>query len=364
VKSNRLNDFLFNVGLTAFSLLIALLIGAILFIIAGANPLTAYYVMFTAPLQDIFGITEMFVRAAPLLLVALGISISFRSGILNIGGEGQILVGAIFGLVVALYAPQMHWAVMIPLIFIASFVGGGIWGGIAGWMKAYLNVNEILSTVMLNYVAIQLYNFLIRGPMMDKQEIAYGTGASQTARIAREYWLTRLIPGARMHSGIIIAVILAVIVFFFLWKTIYGYRMRAVGAEVKASRYAGINTRWYLLLAMVFAGGFAGMAGAVEILGVHHRGLESISAGYGFSGIVVALFGGLHPLGAIPASIIFGLLIVGADMMQRAVQVPAYIILAIQGLIILAIVSSNVFITKKGMRANVINFLKKIAGRG
>jgi ABC-type uncharacterized transport system permease subunit len=364
VKSNRLNDFLFNVGLTAFSLLIALLIGAILFIIAGANPLTAYYVMFTAPLQDIFGITEMFVRAAPLLLVALGISISFRSGILNIGGEGQILVGAIFGLVVALYAPQMHWAVMIPLIFIASFVGGGIWGGIAGWMKAYLNVNEILSTVMLNYVAIQLYNFLIRGPMMDKQEIAYGTGASQTARIAREYWLTRLIPGARMHSGIIIAVILAVIVFFFLWKTIYGYRMRAVGAEVKASKYAGINTRWYLLLAMVFAGGFAGMAGAVEILGVHHRGLESISAGYGFSGIVVALFGGLHPLGAIPASIIFGLLIVGADMMQRAVQVPAYIILAIQGLIILAIVSSNVFITKKGMRANVINFLKKIAGRG
>lgn len=364
MKSNRLNDFLFNVGLTAFSLLIALLIGAILFIIAGANPLTAYYVMFTAPLQDIFGITEMFVRAAPLLLVALGISISFRSGILNIGGEGQILVGAIFGLVVALYAPQMHWAVMIPLIFIASFVGGGIWGGIAGWMKAYLNVNEILSTVMLNYVAIQLYNFLIRGPMMDKQEIAYGTGASQTARIAREYWLTRLIPGARMHSGIIIAVILAVIVFFFLWKTIYGYRMRAVGAEVKASKYAGINTRWYLLLAMVFAGGFAGMAGAVEILGVHHRGLESISAGYGFSGIVVALFGGLHPLGAIPASIIFGLLIVGADMMQRAVQVPAYIILAIQGLIILAIVSSNVFITKKGMRANVINFLKKIAGRG
>jgi simple sugar transport system permease protein len=200
--------------------------------------------------------------------------------------------------------------------------------------------------------------------MMDKQEIAYGTGASQTARIAREYWLTKLIPGARMHSGMIIAVIMAVIVFFFLWKTIYGYRMRAVGAEIKASRYAGINTKWYLLLAMLLAGGFAGMAGAVEILGVHHRGLESISAGYGFSGIVVALFGGLHPLGAIPASVVFGLLIVGADMMQRAVQVPAYVILAIQGLIILAIVSSNVFITKKGMRAKVTNLLKKMTGRG
>ncbi len=347
MKQNKLKDLVYNLGITVFGLTIALLIGALLFMIAGANPFKAYYVMFTAPLQDLFGITEIFVRAAPLLLVALGISISFRSGILNIGGEGQILVGAIFGLVVALYAPQMHWAVMIPLIFLASFAGGAIWGGIAGWMRAYLNVNEILSTVMLNYVAIQIYNFLIRGPMMDKNEIVYGTGASQTARIAKEYWLTKLIPGARLHSGMIIAVVLAVIVFIFLWKTIYGYRMRAVGAEIKASKYAGINTKWYLLLAMLFAGGFAGMAGAVEILGVHHRGLESISAGYGFSGIVVALFGGLHPLGAIPASIVFGLLIVGADMMQRAVQVPAYIILAIQGLIILSIVSSSVFITKK-----------------
>lgn len=211
MKQNKLKDLVYNLGITVFGLTIALLIGALLFMIAGANPFKAYYVMFTAPLQDLFGITEIFVRAAPLLLVALGISISFRSGILNIGGEGQILVGAIFGLVVALYAPQMHWAVMIPLIFLASFAGGAIWGGgIAGWMRAYLNVNEILSTVMLNYVAIQIYNFLIRGPMMDKNEIVYGTGASQTARIAKEYWLTKLIPpGARLHSGMIIAVVLA-----------------------------------------------------------------------------------------------------------------------------------------------------------
>jgi len=363
MKQNRFKELAYNIGITSFSLFVALMLGALLFAIAGANPFKAYAVMFTAPLQDIFGITEMFVRAAPLLLVALGISISFRSGILNIGGEGQILIGAIFGLVAALYFPQVHWSVMIPLVFLASFAGGAVWGGIAGWMKAYLNVNEILSTVMLNYVAIQIYNFLIRGPMMDKNEIVYGTGASQTARIAKEYWLTKLIPGARLHSGMIIAVVLAVIVFIFLWKTIYGYRMRAVGAEIKASRYAGINTKFYLMLAMIFAGGFAGLAGAVEILGVHHRGLESISAGYGFSGIVVALFGGLHPLGAIPASIVFGLLIVGADMMQRAVQVPAYIILAIQGLIILAIVTSSVFITQKSMKAKVLKLLRISGGK-
>lgn len=364
MKQNRLNDMFYNVGLTAFSLFVALLVGAVLFLIAGANPVKAYWVMFTAPLQDLFGVTEMFVRAAPLLLVALGISIAFRSGILNIGGEGQILIGAIFGLVVALYFPQMHWAIMIPLIFLACFIGGAIWGGIAGWMKAYMNVNEILSTVMLNYVAIQIYNFLIRGPMMDKNEIVYGTGASQTARIAKEYWLSKLIPGTRLHSGMIFAVVMAFVVFFFLWKTIYGYRMRAVGAELKASRYAGINTKKYMVLAMLLSGGFAGLAGCVEVLGVHHRGLESISAGYGFSGIVVALFGGLHPLGAIPASIVFGLLIVGADMMQRAVQVPAYIILAIQGLIILAIVTSSVFISKKSMKTKVLKLLGRMTGRG
>ncbi len=333
-----------NMTIVIVALLAALLIGALLFLIAKGNPLKAYVVMFTRPFTSLFGITEILVRAAPLMLVGLGIAIAFRSGILNIGGEGQILIGAITGAAVALAFPGLPKIILLPMVFIASFLGGAVWGGIAGWMRSYLNVNEILSTVMLNYIAMQVYMFLIRGPLIDPKEVSYGTGVPQTAVFSKNAWLAKLIPGTRLHSGIIIAIVLAVAVYILLWKTTIGYRMRAVGIEPKAARTAGMNVKGYLLLAMLLSGGFAGMAGANEITGIHHRALESISAGYGFSGIVVALFGGLHPLGIIPSSIVFGLLIIGSDMMQRAVNVPASIILSIQGLIILAIVSSRIFL--------------------
>jgi general nucleoside transport system permease protein len=293
------------------------------------------------------------VRAAPLMLVGLGIAISFRSGILNIGGEGQIMVGAITGSAVALALPGLPRFILIPIVLMASFISGGIWGGIAGWMKAHLSVNEILSTIMLNYIATQLYLFLIRGPLIDPQELAYGTGVPQTARLPETAWLTRFIPSTRLHTGIIFAFIMAILVYILLWRTTFGFRMRAVGAEQSSARYAGIKVELYLVLAMLLSGAFAGMAGAVEVLGVHRRAIESISAGYGFSGIVVALFGRLHPLGIIPASFLFGILIIGADMMQRAVDVPAAIILAIQGLIILAVVSSNVLLNNSSLRERI-----------
>lgn len=286
---------------------------------------------------DIFVISESLVRAAPLMLVALGVAISFRSGILNIGAEGQILVGAVAGAAVGLALPWLPKYILLPLIFLAAFAAGAAWGGIAGGLKAYWGVNEILSTVMLNYIAAQIYIFLLRKPMIDPQELAYGTGIPQTAQLARNAWLDRLIPGMRLHTGIFACVIIALLVWLLLWRTTLGYRMRACGAERLAARYAGMNVQRYLLLAMLFAGGLAGLAGAMELTGVHRRALEGLSAGYGFSGIVVALFGGLHPLGIIPASALFGLLIVGSDMMQRTVGIPAHIILAVQGLIIIVI---------------------------
>lgn len=356
-SGDKYREFAVSIIIVVLSLMVALILGAFLFAIAGANPFRAYGVMLTQPLSGMFGLTEMMVRAAPLMLVGLGIAIAFRSGILNIGGEGQIMLGVVFGTAVGLALPNVPKPLLVPVIFLSAFIGGGIWGGIAGWMRAYLNVNEILSTVMLNYIAIQVYLYLLRGPMIDPQEVSYGTGVPQSALLSENAWLARYFRGFRLHSGLLIAIALAVIVFLFLWKTTVGYRMRAVGAEPKAATYSGMNVKRNLVLAMILSGGFAGMAGAVEVLGVHHRALESISAGYGFSGIVVALFGGLHPLGIIPASMVFGLLIVGADMMQRAVDVPASIILSIQGLIILAIVSSNLFLRNPKLRNKVFKLL-------
>ncbi|MFW6362166.1 MAG: ABC transporter permease [Spirochaetota bacterium] len=356
-SADKYREFAVSIIIVVLSLMVALILGAFLFAIAGANPFRAYSVMLTQPLSGMFGLTEMMVRAAPLMLVGLGIAIAFRSGILNIGGEGQIMLGVVVGTAVGLALPNVPKPLLVPVIFLSAFLGGGIWGGIAGWMRAYLNVNEILSTVMLNYIAIQVYLYLLRGPMIDPNEVAYGTGVPQTALLSENAWLARYFRGFRLHSGLLIAIALAVIVFLFLWKTTVGYRMRAVGAEPKAATYSGMNVKRNLVLAMVLSGGFAGLAGAVEVLGVHHRALESISAGYGFSGIVVALFGGLHPLGIIPASMVFGLLIVGADMMQRAVDVPASIILSIQGLIIMAIVSSNLFLRNPKLRNRVFKLL-------
>ena len=352
---------IYNFSVVAIALLIALLMGAVLFLIAGGNPILAYHVMFTEPLKGAFGISEMLVRAAPLMLVAVGVAISFRSGILNIGGEGQILIGAVAGAFIALSFPNVPKYLLIPMVFITAFAGGALWGGLAGWLKAYLGVNEILSTVMLNYIATQIYTYLLRAPLIDPQELAYGTGIAQTAQISQNAWLARLIPGMRLHTGLIYATLIAVAAYLMLWKTTLGYRMRACGAEPLAARYAGMNVRRYLVLAMLLAGGMAGLAGGVELCGVHRRALEALSAGYGFSGIVVALFGGLHPLGIIPASALFGLLIVGADMMQRApdVTIPAHIILAIQGLIILAVVSCRIFLTHRGIRERILGYFSR-----
>jgi ABC-type uncharacterized transport system permease subunit len=326
------------------ALLMALLVGAILIGIAGANPLVAYRAMFLGPFSGRFGMTESLVKATPLLLVGLGVITSFRSGILNIGGEGQMVIGAIAGTAVAFAFSQWPAFILLPLVLIVSVLAGAVWGGFAGWLKARLNVNEILSTVMLNSIALQLCLYLIRGPMIDPEEVAYGTGTPQTAQLPRQIWMARLVRGTRFHWGFFLAVALAFVVFIFLWRTTIGYRMRAAGEGPNAARAAGIDVEKYQILAMALAGGFAGLAGMVEVLGVHRRVLEGLSAGYGFSGIVVALFGRLHPIGAIPAAILFGMLTLGADMMQRAVAIPAAIVMAIQGLVVLFVVGSDILV--------------------
>jgi len=163
-------------------------------------------------------------------------------------------------------------------------------------------------------------------------------------RLPEASFLDYLVPGTRLHTGLILALVAAVLVWVLLWKTTLGYRMRAAGAGAKAARYAGIPVERYLVVAMLFAGGFAGLAGAVEVTGVHHRAIEGISSGYGFAGIVVALFGGLHPAGIVPSAVFFGILLIGADMTQRSAAVPANMVLVLQGVIILSIVSAQSFL--------------------
>jgi simple sugar transport system permease protein len=333
-------DILFRAALPLLAMLAALLIGAVVLLILNVNPLTAYASIFTGVFGNMSGFTQSLVKATPLLLVGLGICIAFRASMINIGGEGQIILGALAATAWSLAFRTWPGWILLPTTLIASFLAGSLWGFVPGLLKARFRVNEILTTVMMNAIALQLMNMLVRGPLIDPAGVAAATYLPQSERLPESVWLVRLIPQTLLHSGAIIAVILAVLVYIFLWRTTIGFRIRAVGLNPDASRYAGVNVPAYQALSMTLAGGFAGLAGAVEVMGVHHRLLEGITSGYGFSGIVAALFGGLHPLGLIPASWLFGSLLVGADKMQRAVQVPSALIDTLLGLVVLFVVGS------------------------
>lgn len=332
------------------AVLAALLIGAVLLILLRADPLQAYAAMVGGAFGSVSGLTQSAVKAAPLLLVGLGIVIAFRASVINIGGEGQIIMGALSATWFSLaFRTWPDW-LLIAATMMVGFTAGAMWGFIPGFLKARLGVNEILSTVMMNAIALQLMNYLLSGPLIDPAEIEAGTFIAQSERLPEAVWLPRLVPQTLLHSGALLALALAVLVYIFLWRTTIGYRIRAVGLNPDAARYAGIRVPVYQALSLTLAGGFAGLAGVVEVVGVHHRLLEGISGGYGFSGIVAALFGGLHPIGAIPASFLFGSLLVGADKMQRAVQVPSALVGTLLGLIVLFVVGSALLTRRRAAR--------------
>jgi simple sugar transport system permease protein len=327
--------------------LAALGIGAVMLLVLGANPITAYLALLEGAFGSTNALADTLVKATPLLLVGLGICIAFRGGVINIGGEGQLVVGALAATVVGLSFPNSPGWLIIPLAMLAGFLGGAVWGGIAGVLKSYYNVNEILSTIMLNQIAVQGMNFLLRDALIDPVQLEAASRIPQTARLSPAFDLPRWIP-TRLHLGALIAVILAAAVYVFLWRTTIGYRIRAVGLNPHAAKYAGIHVKRYMVLSLLLSGAFSGLAGAVQVYGVHHRMFtDGSAAGFtgsaGFNGIVAALFGQLHPLGTIPASFLFGALLVGANKLQRAVQVPAALITALNGLVVVFVVSSEIW---------------------
>ncbi|HBX70629.1 MAG TPA: ABC transporter permease [Chloroflexi bacterium] len=345
---------LIDVMLPVFATLAALGVGAVMLLLLKVNPFVAYGAMFEGAFGSGNSIAETLVKATPLLLVGLGICISFRGSVINIGGEGQMIIGALLATQMGLMFTDLPGWFVIVLALLMGFVGGALWGGIAGYLKAYFGVNEILTTVMMNAIAVQLMNFLLRGPMIDPSQAQLASKIPQTARLLDAFRLPRWMP-TRLHLGFLIAVVLAFLVYILLWRTTLGYRIRAVGKNPDASRYAGINVKRQIVLALLLSGAFAGLAGAIQVYGVNYRMITDGSAsGFtgsaGFNGIVAALFGQLHPLGTIPASILFGALLVGANKMQRVVQVPSALVIALNGLVVVFVVSSDYWRRKRQRR--------------
>ena len=370
-RLNRLIDF----SPVLIALVLALVVASVLLLALSANPLEAYAAMLEGAIGTDNATAETLVKATPILFVGIGITIAFRGGMINIGGEGQMIAGALAGTTVALILGDMRIApefakekgafdlIIVTCSLLGGFLAGALYGGLAGFLKAYFDVNEILSTIMLNQIAVQMMNFLLNGILLDPAEAGINN-IPKTARLVTAAQLPRLslpigdpylFTRTRLHWGLIVAMVLAVIIYIFLWRTSLGYRIRAVGENQRASSYAGINVKRQMMLSMFLAGGFAGLAGVVQVLGLQYRlQTDGSPAGFtgaaGFNGIVAALFGGLNPIGAIPAAAFFGGLLVGAQKMQRDLGTPASLITAINGLIVVFVVSSEIFILQRSKR--------------
>ena len=312
----------------------------------GASPWEGYKALFSGAFGGRSELADTALKATPLLLVGTGICIAFRARVINVGGEGQILLGALLSTVTALGLGDLPGPILLPLVLVGGMVGGGVWGAIPGALKAYLGVNEILSTIMLNIVAVQLVTFLLRGPLIDPEQDAAGRDPPDRSG-------SRPTPTCRSSSTG--PACISASCSPWRWRSprgsscgrsTVGYRIRAVGAGPDAARYAGITVRSMTMLALTVSGALCGLAGAILVFGSEgHRFVsDGSSTGFtgsaGFNGIVAALFGALHPLWTIPASFLFGGLLVGANAMQRAIQIPSSLVVALNGIVVLFVVAS------------------------
>ena len=323
------------------AVVLALILGGIVLQIVGGNPLRAYGFMVKAAFGDIGVISDTLTKATPLILVSLAAVIAFRMRLWNIGAEGQFFIGA-FGASAVVLTPLLPetaspW-LMIPAMVVAGMAAGALWGFIPGFLKAKLNVNEIITTLMMNYIAVAWNNFFIFAVWTEG-------GFQMTRQFPKTTWLPRLtdlaarVPafrGLTTHLGLVFGIIAAIIVWWVLYRSRWGYEIRLIGDNPRAAQYAGINIVRNTVLVMMLSGALAGLAGMAEISGVVHRLQGAISPGYGFTGIIIAWLSKLNPLVVIPISVLFG----GLLLAGREIQ-PSGIPMLIQGIILVCLIASD-----------------------
>ena len=323
---------------TAGAFLAAMLLTAFLFRSYGANPWQAYFALFHEPFATLRGFGYALVRASPLALVALGTVVSWRSGFAYLGFEGCFVIGALASswLALSTASAALPFLIFLLLAILLGFVAGGIWAGIVGVLRARWGGNEVLISLMSNYVAIFLLQYMVSGPMRAPGSLP------ETPLLRRSTWLPFILPGTRAHAGILVALVAAALVWMLLEKMPLGYELVVTGFNPAAARYAGIDVPRRTVLAAFFGGGLGALAGVVEVLGSQHRLMDGISGGAGFLGIVVALLARLNPIAIIPTALLYGGMSVGADAMQRRANIPSSITFILESLAVLFLLASDV----------------------
>lgn len=324
---------------SVWAVIVALLVGAILILLAGGNPLEGYGALFRGAFFDYWGIGDTLLRMSPLLLAGLAVIIPLRAGLFNIGAEGQIYIGALFATVTALYLPiYLPGAVRIVFCVIAGALGGAIWAMIPGLLKAYRGTNEIITSLLLSYVAVNLV-----GAVLYLWLIEPGAPYPYSREIPEEIILPVFMPRTQAHIGIMLSWAAALIVAVMFWRTTLGQSIQIVGHNRHAAAYAGLNVKRLTVLSFALGGSMGGLAGTLEVLGLRHRLFDHFSPGYGLQGIIVAFLAALNPLAAILAALFLAGLQVGAGSMQRATGIDSTMVAALQGLVILCVAAGLAF---------------------
>jgi len=316
----------------AGSIVFSLIIFAIFLLAMGYDPLRAFYTMMKASFGSIEAFSHVIAKLIPLWLCGLACAIAFKASFWNIGAEGQLYWGAIAFTFVGLFV-ECPGPLRLLLGLILAFIAGAIWDLIPGALKAYLNIFEVIVTIMLNYVAFLMVEYLITGPWKDPfgyEPISY--------EISQDAMLPILVPRTTLHAGLIIAIIIAIIASLIMLKMRLGYEIRVVGANPKAARIGGINVAKTVVIASLLSGGVAGIAGAIEISAMQHRLLMRLSPGYGFMGIIVAILAKNHPVWSVLSALLLAIIFVGVDALQRTMAVPIGAVFTLQALIALCVV--------------------------
>ncbi|MDO7907429.1 ABC transporter permease [Paenibacillus sp. JX-17] len=327
--------------LPVVAIIMGLILGAIVMLIGGYNPIEAYSALFTRVYGDSYNFGEAIREMTPLVLTGLAFAFAARAGLFNIGGEGQFLVGMTAATVVGVQLHGLPAYIHAPLAVIAGAVFGGLWASIAGYLKAVRGVNEVITCIMLNWIGLYLANLVInRWVLMPGENRSKEIQESASISIT---WLSEMMGNARLHWGTLIAILAAVFFYIFMWKTKQGYELRSVGFNQDASKYAGMNVNRNVVKAMFISGVFAGLAGAFEVLGVfHYQTVMAGSPGTGFDGIAVSLIGMNNPFGVLLGSVLFGTLTYGSAGMSFEADVPPEIIRIVIGSIIFFIAAQGI----------------------
>lgn len=339
-KQSRLSD---EVGVYIGSVLAGAILFGLFILLAGGDVLKAYGTIIEVSLGSSIGIAQTLNKWTPLLLGSLAVALGNKSGVINIGVDGQIFMGATIatGIAFALGPYQATPSLFFPVILVAGLIGGCLYAGIAGLLKGWLGVNEIFVTVMMNFIAVYIAEYFASGPWNDLV-----SGGIISIQIPSSAFLPIIAPKGDGHIGIVIALSMVFVVYFLLEKTLPGFSMKAVGSSPIAAMTAGINYRWVVLGGLSMSGALAGLAGAIEVSGVHHCLIGGLSPNYGIMAIILAAVGKNNPIGIVIASLFFAVLLVGSDSLQRSIGLPASAVIAFQGVIFLFILAGRILLER------------------